>query len=249
MDVDFSSIADDFFVNVNLQTALPLSNNRETILHFSEAVQKEFQNMTMFYERESGEYVLEGDRESGSYQWMELHPKRLAAGAFNPPDLASAYRLHQWLLDRSVYHLGISGLDVECLDIMFGFNLEYVGNRDEIVAQALLVGSPLAALIADVGVGCIECEPNLVVSLEENGYRQLRLSLETRGSSYQFRTRQFDHEPISAYLTVRQYPQPGEIFDTKKCFTELCGIVEDLTCRLMIPQVIRPVSDAIAAAQ
>ena len=138
MDVDFSSVADDFFVNLNLQTTMPLPTTRENVLHFYEAVQKQFPSLTSFYVRDSGEYVLEGDRDSGSYRWLELQTNQLAAGYFSPPRREDAYRFHRWLLDRSIYYLGVSGLDVEALDVMFGFNLDYRGNRDAIVAQALL---------------------------------------------------------------------------------------------------------------
>ena len=110
--MDFTSAADDFFVNLDLQTTLALPDSRETILQFCEAVQKKFQGMASFYQRDSGQYVLEGDRDSGSYQWMELQSHQLSAGYFNPPDLPSAYELHSWLLDRVVYFLGIGGLDV-----------------------------------------------------------------------------------------------------------------------------------------
>jgi len=68
MDADFANVADDFFVNLSVQTTLPLPRNRETVLHFFEAVQKQFAGMTSFYQRDGGEYVLEGDRESGCYQ-------------------------------------------------------------------------------------------------------------------------------------------------------------------------------------
>ena len=245
---NFSSVADDFFVNLALQTTLALPESRETILHFCEAVQKEFRSMSSLYRRDSGEYVLEGDRESGSYQWLELQSNRLSAGYFNPPEAAAAYRMHRWLLDRSVYFVGISTLDIECVDLMFGFNLDFVGNRDAIVAQALLAGAPLVALTAEAGAKCVECEPNIVVALDDSCYQQARLSIETRGSSYQVRTGQYNDEPISVYLAVRHYPRPDEMLDPNKSFPRQCEVAEDITCRIVIPQVIQPLAAAIATA-
>jgi len=246
---DFSSIADDFFVNLALQTTLALPESRETILHFCEAVQKEFRSMTTLYQRDSGEYVLEGNREAGSYQWLELQTNRLSAGYFNPPDLAAAYRMHRWLLDRSVYYVGISALDIECLDLMFAFNLDFVGNRDAVVAQALLAGVPLVAMSAEDGAKCVECEPNIVFALDADCYRQVRLSVETRGSSYQVRTGQYSDDPISVYLTIRDYPCPDEMIDANKSFARQCEVAEDVACRIVIPQVIQPLAAAIATAQ
>ena len=52
MTDDLSSVADDFFVNLNLQTAMALPNSRETVLHFCEAVQKQFGPMRSFFQRE-----------------------------------------------------------------------------------------------------------------------------------------------------------------------------------------------------
>ena len=96
---DFSSAADDFFVNVNLQTNLALPTNRETLLQFYEAMQREFPSMTLLYQRETGESVLEANREEGRYLWMELHNNRLTGGNFNPQSADDVYRLHQQELE------------------------------------------------------------------------------------------------------------------------------------------------------
>ena len=99
--MDFKTVSDDFFVNLDLQTTLALPNSRETILQFFEAVQRQFGDMASFYQREGGQYVLEGDRDSGSYRWMELQPNQLSAGFFNPPDINSAYDLHGWIIKHA----------------------------------------------------------------------------------------------------------------------------------------------------
>ena len=249
MSIDFLSAADDFFINLNLQTTLALPTSRESILHFCEAVQKEFKSMASFYQRETGEYVLEGNRESGKYRWLEIQTHRLSAGYFNPETLADGCALHEWLLERSIYYLGVGGLDVECLDVLFGFNLDFRGNRDGIVAEALLGGSPIGALVGETGLTCIECEPNLVAALDSDCYCQARLSLETRSNSYQIRTGQYDDEPISVYLTLRQYPAPGQLLDMKASFAQQCESCEDLARRVVIPQIVDPIAAAISMAQ
>lgn len=244
--MDFSHISDDYYINLNLQTTLALPTSRETVLHFCEAVQKEFHEMSTFYQRESGEFVLEADRESGTYPWLELQSRRLTAGYFNPDSSEDAYRLHRWLLERSVYFLGMGGLDVEALDVLYGFNLDCRGNRDAVVSQALLAGSPLASMIAETGAA-IEFEPNIVMALDEGCYGQCRLSMETRGNSYQVRTGQYDDEPISVYFTVRQHPRPGEVMDILTTFGQLCRQGEKLIRRVIVPNVIEPISAAIAS--
>jgi hypothetical protein len=244
--MDFSDIADDFMVNMNLQTTLTLPSSRETVLHFCEAVQKEFPSMTQFYQRDTGEFVLEGDRDQGAYQWLELQPHRLMAGYFNPPSLEEARRMHQWLLDRSVYFLGVSPLDVERLDCLFGFNLDFEGNRDAVVAQALLAGSPLAALLSEGTGRPIEFEPALSVALDADCCLQARLSLETRCGPYQVRTGQYEDEPISVYFAVSQSPRPGRLLNIKDGFASQFEWCEDLAERFVAPQVINPIAAAIA---
>lgn len=247
MDADFNTVADDFFVNLNLQTTLALPNGRETVLQFCQAVQKQFPGMTSLFHRDSGEFVLEGDREAGSYQWMELQTHRLSAGQFNPPTMDDAIHMHRWLLDRSVYFLGVDGMDVECLDVTLGFNLDYVGNRDSIVADVLMGPSPLAALSAE-GIGrCVEFEPSIVFALDDDCYLQAKLSVETRCSSYQVRTGNYADEPISIYFTIRRYPAPGKVMDVRSTFAELSATCIDMACRVIVPQVVRPLAAAIAA--
>lgn len=247
MPVDFSSVSDDFFVNLSVQTTLPLPTSRETVLHFFEAIQKEFPGMTNFSHGEAGEHVLEGDRDSGKYQWVEVQPRRLSAGAFNPPSLAAAYHLHQWLLDRSTYYLGVSGLDVECLDVLYGWNLDYNGNRDAIISQALLGNSPLATFACESSARPLECEPTLVIALDEPCSLQARLSLETRSNSYQVRTGQYEDEPITIYLTIRQYPRQGQVIKLLPSFSRQCTLCEDMAERIVVPNIIQPISAAIAA--
>lgn len=245
--MSFESISDDFFVNLDLQTTLALPTNRETILHFIEAMQKAFPSMTNFFQRENGYFVLEGDRESGSYPWMEFQTHQLSAGYFNPPDLNVAHALHRWMLDRCVYFLGVSGMDVASLDVLYGFNLDYRGNRDQIVADALLAGSPLGTLSSEYLSA--ECQPNLVLSLSEDCYSQARLLVETRGNTYQIRTGNYEDDPISVYLTVRQYPVPGSVLQIAESYPRQCETAEELLTRIVIPNIIHPISQAIATAQ
>src|SRR5262249_15097595 len=63
----YSSLCDDFGVYVYLNTKMELPSGRETVLHFFDSLQKSFPQMTDFDRRENGEFVLEEDREKGSY--------------------------------------------------------------------------------------------------------------------------------------------------------------------------------------
>ncbi len=61
----YASLADDFYINMNLSTEMELPTSRETILHFFERVQKNYPSMRNFYCRERGDFVLEEDKDRG----------------------------------------------------------------------------------------------------------------------------------------------------------------------------------------
>ena len=75
----YSCNADDFYVNVNLNTEMELPNNRDTVLHFFEQMKKGFPELRNFYTRENGDLVLEGDKEQESYRWLAIEPRRLCS--------------------------------------------------------------------------------------------------------------------------------------------------------------------------
>jgi hypothetical protein len=78
---------------MRLGSQLALPNNRETLLHFFERVQKGFPNLTRFRKTESQEYNLEEDRSGAGYRWISLEPRRITAGHVNPPSIEEALRL------------------------------------------------------------------------------------------------------------------------------------------------------------
>ena len=55
----YSSLCDDFYVNMNLSTEMELPHSRETVLHFFERIQKKYPTMRNFYCRDRGDFVLE----------------------------------------------------------------------------------------------------------------------------------------------------------------------------------------------
>jgi len=116
---------------------------REAVLHFFESLQKTFKEMTDFDRRDNGDYNLEGDRDSGSYRWVTLEGRRLCTGYVNPPNLEDVDFTNERVLETAPFHLDLSPLDAEALDVMYSFDFVYAGNHDEVVAEALAVGTPL----------------------------------------------------------------------------------------------------------
>jgi hypothetical protein len=228
---------------------MELPTGRETVLHFFDSLQKSFPQMTDFECRENGEYVLEEDREQGSYRWVTLENHRLCSGFVNPPELEAADAQHERILELAPYHLGFNALDCEALDVLFAFDFMFSGNHDEVVAEALGMNNTLESLLQVSGTKVINFEPSIMLSLDENCRLQCRLSVETRTSAYQIRTGQFPEAPISVYFTVRQYwgRQPHKTFG--ESYQHQRKTCQELVDQHIIPAVIRPLAQAIAAKQ
>jgi hypothetical protein len=245
----YGSLCDDFGVYTHLTTKLELPQGREAVLHFFDSLQKSFPRMTDFERRESGEFVLEEDREQGSYRWVTLETRRLSSGHVNPPALEDADAQHLRVLELAPYHLDFSPLDIEALDTLFVFDFAYAGNHDEVVAEALGGGGPLEPLLQLPGSRVLNFEPSVMLALDEGCRMQARMSVETRTNAYQVRTGQFPEAPISVYFTVRQYwgRQPfktlGESYQNQR------RLVQELVDSHVVPNVVRPLAQTIAAKQ
>ena len=146
MSNPFGAFCEDFYVNMRLGSQLQLPQNRETILHFLERVQKQFPAMSRFRKNDNGELNLEEDRSSESYRWVTVEQKRISAGHVNPAAVEDSFNLHTMLLEHAPHLLRISPVEIDYLDVLFGFDLGFTGNHDEIIADSLLAESPLTCL-------------------------------------------------------------------------------------------------------
>jgi len=232
-----------------MNTKMPLPSGREAVLHFFDGLRKTYPTMTDFDTRESGEFVLEEDREQGSYRWVTVENRRLCVGYVNPPDLDAADALHEHLLEVAPYHLDLNALDCEALDVLFAFDFMYSGNHDEVVAEALGMTTTLESLVQMPGARVINFEPSLMMALDEACRLQCRLSIETRTNAYQIRTGQFPEAPISVYFTVRQYWGRQPYKDFVESYRNQRRMCQELVDNQIIPAVVRPLAQTIAAKQ
>jgi hypothetical protein len=245
----YSSLSDDFGIYVYTNTKMELPNRRETVLHFFDSLQKTFPEMTDFDKRENGEYVLEEDREQGSYRWVTLETQRICTGYVNPPTVEAADVQHERVLELAPYHLDFSPLDCEALDVLFAFDFVFTGNHDEVVAEALGLNTTLENVLGMPGTRVLNYEPSLMLALDDTCRLQCRLSVETRTNAYQIRTGNYQEAPISVYFTVRQYwgrQQSKTFIESYRHQRKLC---QELVDNHIIPAVIRPLAQAIAAKQ
>jgi len=201
----FSSYCDEFYVNMSLNTEMELPRGRDTLLHFFEQLQKHYPTMKNFYSRERGEYILEEDKDSGSYRWATVEAKRVSSGYVNPETIELAQEQHRLVLESVPYTLSISPLDCESLDYMFGFDFTYRGNHHALVSEALGVIQPFEKTSELPDYQVISNDPSIQFSLDEDCRTQCRIAIEPRTSAYHIRTGEFPEEQLSVYLTLRRY--------------------------------------------
>lgn len=242
----FGSVCDDFYVNMNLGTEMELPHNRETVLHYFEQVRKKFPTMRNFYSREKGDFVLEEDKDKGSYRWTTIEPRRICSGAVNPGAVDDALEQHRLVLDLAPHLLSVSPLDCEALDLLFGFDFTYRGNHNQLVAEALGLNPAYEKLMELAGATVINYEPSVTLATDDECRTQCRLSVETRTNAYQVRTGDFPEEQLSVYFTARQY---GSL--ASNCtFTETLDRLAKICMRMVeghvIEHVLRPLQKTIA---
>ncbi|MGH7201828.1 MAG: hypothetical protein ACREJB_14570 [Planctomycetaceae bacterium] len=242
----YGSLADDYYVNMNLNTEMRLPEGRETILDLFERVQKSYPTMENFYTRENGDFVLEEDKEQGHQRWLSLEPRRICSGYINPQDPDEALEQHLLVLKLVPYMLTVSPLDCEALDFMVGFDFSYRGNHDQLVAEALGAGTALEGLMEIGGARVLNYEPSMTIGLDESCRQQARLMIETRTNAYQVRRGEFPEDQISVYFTVRQYGslQSGTTYE--QTLLKLREQSDYLMNTFVIEQVLKPLAQAIA---
>jgi hypothetical protein len=242
----YCSLADDHYVNMNLSTEMDLSSSRDTILHYMEQLQKKYPPMRNFYCRDKGDYVLEEDKDGGSYRWCSLEQRRINSGYVNPPSIEQALDQHRSCLELAPYVLSLSPLDCEALDVLVGFDFTYCGNQNQLLVEALGVAPAFERLAAMPGATFINNEPTLTLALDEDCRVQCRVSVETRTNAYQIRTGEYQQEQLSVYVTARQYGSldPGATF--VDALNDLAAIARDLVENYVADAVLEPLARTIS---
>ncbi|MEX0867411.1 MAG: hypothetical protein WD030_08625 [Pirellulales bacterium] len=242
----FSSISDDFYINLTLSTEMELPSNREAVLHYFERVQKSYPSMRNFYSRDKSDFVLEEDKDRGQYRWASVEPRRICSGHVNAESIEAAMGQHQLVLELAPYALSVSPLDCEALDLLFGFDFTFRGNHNELIAEALGVPPAFEKLSEHAGATVINYEPSYTLALDEECRLQCRMSVETRTNAYQIRTGEFPEEQLSVYVTARQYGslEPDMTYvGALERLNRLCGRMLE---EHVIEQVLQPLARTIA---
>lgn len=241
----YHSPCDDFYINMRLGSQIALPQQRETILHYFEQLQRSFPAMSHFRKGTHSEFHLEEDRAQPGYRWTGLEARKLTAGHVNPDSVDDAMQLHTKVLQLAPHLLGISPVEIDHLDVMFGFDLEYRGNHDEIISQSLLSESPLNCLSDVSGARTIDFQPCVTMSLSDDCRLQARIEIVTRTNSQQVRTGEYSDDAISVYLVMRRYwgDRPRQALE--EIALDLAQRADEICTTHIAPRLLRPISSAI----
>lgn len=249
MGLAFNAHCDDFHVSTRLYLKLDLALQRETVLHFFDSIRREFPTMRKLRRREDGSLLLEED-DSGeeTRRWLRLDGSTIRIGYHNPPQTELAEQLAGTVLRMAPYHLTLGDLDYDHLEVVYGFDLEYKGNHDQLVADTLLADGPLGGLLTHPNVvHTVDAQPFLGFAVGESCETQVYVEIKSRTSTYEVRTRTFEPQPLSVFLTVRRYWGFSESEAMLDIHRELTHIAEEWAAERVVPLVVNPLAQAIAS--
>ena len=106
----YNTEADDFYINVNLNTELELPSGRDTVLHYFEQMKKAFPELRNFYTRESGDLVSRATRRSSRIAGWRSSPAGSARATSIPSPSRPPIASTRWSWIRPRRCLTISAL-------------------------------------------------------------------------------------------------------------------------------------------
>lgn len=245
MTMSYGALCSDFYVNMKLGVRMELPRSREPVLELFERMRREYPRMASF-KRYKDELALESAPDDNPHRWMAIRANSVRTGVVNPGDEHDMHAVHRTAAEVCPYYLSISPLDLESIELLYGFDLSARGNHDEIVAQALLAGSPLAALLEAADDARVhDCQPVLGLTFG-SGRIQSTVEVKTR-------SRKGHHagdrpgEPISIYVTVRTSEPITDLKTMVRCVDDLAERGRTLVDSLAIPNLLVPIRDEIGS--
>ncbi|MFQ5495284.1 MAG: hypothetical protein ACE5EX_07860 [Phycisphaerae bacterium] len=244
-----TTVCDDFYVSVRLFLKLDMTLERETVLHFFDRIRKEFPGLRKLRRRSGHGLVLEEEAdERGSRRWIRLDARSLRFGHFGPPDSREVRRFGHLILEQAPYHLSFSDIDFDHLEVAYGFDLDYRGNHDRLVAETRLGDNAAAAfLFGDQTAQVIDAQPYLGIALTPECDLQAYVEVKSRTTTFEVRGDNFEDEPISVQLTVRKYWGAESPTSLAQTLVTLFDTADELATARIVPNFVNPLAVAIAS--
>ncbi|MFZ4573396.1 MAG: hypothetical protein ACOYN0_03295 [Phycisphaerales bacterium] len=244
MTDSYRALCNDSYVNMKVQTKMELPRSRETVLELFERVRRQFPHMNSF-RRYRDELALESPQSEQPHRWLAIRNNTLRTGSVNAPSQVEAYGIHEHIIEVAPPYLSLSPLDIDFVELLYGFDLRAGGNHDAIVLDALIPGSPLAALLEIPGAVPSDCQPIIGMTFGNRGDTELYFEVKTRAAGNSHRDAAGD--PISVYLTLRKSGPFTELKELYATFQRLARLGEELVERRVVPGLIVPIRQAIAS--
>lgn len=244
MPSSYRALCSDFYLNSRLSVRMELPENREPVLELFERVRRAYPSMSSF-RRYKDELALESTQDSVPHRWMAIRKSSVRAGVVNPSDEDAMISLHRTVSEVSPYYLSISPLDLESIELLWGFDLSAKGNHDEIVANAMLSGSPLASVIDSEGLSMRECQPSVSMTLDsDRGRIESTIEVKTRTGEPVSGERD---EPISLYVTMRMSDPVTDLKELPARFDTLAEHGRGVVDGIVLPNLLMPLREEIGS--
>lgn len=247
MPTSYGALCSDFYVNLKLSLKMDLPGDRETILHLFDRIRRSIPSMDRM-RRYNSELALESSRRNSEYRWLAMRQNYLRVGHVNPQSMEDAYKTHRLILEVAPYHLTISPLDVDCVELLFGFDLECHSDQDEVVYNALIAGSPLANLLKVPDARIMDVQPVFALSLSDEGDLQALFEVKTRTKTRRGSSKRYRNEPLGIFLTVRRFGPVNQTEDLLDVFTLLTQHAELLASERVVPNLLTPIVRQITSS-
>lgn len=243
----YAALCDEFYINMRLGTQMKMATDRATIVAFFERMQRLHPEMVNFHQDpKHGECSIEETRSDNSYRWLSVEPARVSSGFLNPPDPDAAYTYNKSVVETVPYYMAVSTVDLEYLDVLWGFDFQYKGNHHELIAEALLGESPLGRLMETPNARGVHFELSGVVALSEDARTHARVWVEPRTTASQVRSGEFPEEMLSVYVIVRQWSGDRRLPELHDLHGQLIELGEKFMEDRVIHPFLWPIRDAIA---
>jgi hypothetical protein len=226
---------------------MKLSLDRATMVAFVERMQRLYPTLVNFHQdQRHGESTLEENRTGRSYRWLSLETSRLASGYLSPPEPADAYKFNLAVLETIPHYLAVTTVDLDYIDVLWGFDFECKTNHHELIAEALLGESPFGKLLEGSGVKAANYEVSTTVTLSEDARTQARVWVEPRTSASQIRSGDFAEESLSVYVILRQFAGGKKLPELHEIQAQQIEIGEKFIDEHVIGKFLSPIRAAIA---
>lgn len=246
------ALCTDFYVNMKVGVKMELPRTRESVLDLFERVRKQHATMRNF-RKYRDELALESGPGEFPQRWIALRSSSVRSGVVNAESFGDCYELHKQVLQIAPPYLTLSALDIDHVELLYGFDLAATGNHDAIVMDALLAGSPMHAMLELPEASPSKFEPSVTMLLGK--HRDIEATFEvrtragdSRGAEQRPRDVEPGSEPISVYLLLRRHGSVGSLDELPQILDRLARLGEALVVKRVLPGVISPLRSAIAAS-